>query len=230
MSRQQIETSEHEYNNFFKVGSSDINELAKALASAQSKMEGAAKDSDNPFFKSKYADLSSVTGAVRTGLDGTGLSYVQIVHDRESAAAIETVILHSSGQSLSTGIVCVPVVKQDAQGYGSAITYARRYGLAMAFGVAPEDDDGNAAAMAKPTSKQPTVSAESRAHQWIELVAKSVSVEQLAECRELAMKALAKNDDKEAWTLVNAAARDRKAALQAAVAGPDVVDSDNLQY
>lgn len=129
-----------------------INELATALAKAQSKMEGAAKDTSNPFFKSKYADLASVTGAVRSGLDGTGLSYVQLVHDKPDCAAIETLILHSSGQSLSTGIVCVPVAKHDAQGYGSAITYARRYGLAMAFGVAPEDDDGNAAQKAKPVT------------------------------------------------------------------------------
>lgn len=128
----------------------NINELAAALAKAQSKMESAAKDTANPFFKSKYADLASVTGAVRTGLNETGLSYVQIVHDKPDCAAIETVILHSSGQSLTTGIVCVPVAKHDAQGYGSAITYARRYGLAMAFGVAPEDDDGNAATKAKP--------------------------------------------------------------------------------
>ena len=137
-----------------------INELAAALAKAQSKMEGAAKDTSNPFFKSKYADLASVTGAVRSGLDGTGLSYVQLVHDKPDCAAIETLILHSSGQSLSTGIVCVPVAKHDAQGYGSAITYARRYGLAMAFGVAPEDDDGNAATKAKPTPKTPEPDAE----------------------------------------------------------------------
>lgn len=131
----------------------NVNELCTALAKAQSKMEGAAKDTANPFFKSKYADLSSVTSAVRSGLDGTGLSYAQIIHDHPCSAAIETIILHSSGQHLSTGIVTVPVSKADAQGYGSAITYARRYSLAMAFGVAPEDDDGNAAAKAKPVLK-----------------------------------------------------------------------------
>lgn len=128
----------------------NINELAAALAKAQSKMEGATKDTANPFFKSKYADLASVTGAVRSGLDGTGLAYVQIAHDQPDCAAIETVILHESGQSVSCGIVRVPVAKQDAQGYGSAMTYARRYSLAAAFGVAPEDDDGNAATKAKP--------------------------------------------------------------------------------
>jgi hypothetical protein len=144
--------------NFLRIKQMEpINELAKALAVAQSKMEGAAKDTSNPFFKSKYADLSSVTSAVRSGLDGTGLSYVQFVHDKPECAAIETLILHSSGQSLSTGIVCVPVAKHDAQGYGSAITYARRYGLAMAFGVAPEDDDGNAANKSPPPrSTKPT--------------------------------------------------------------------------
>lgn len=131
----------------------NINELAAALAIAQGKMEGAAKDTANPFFKSKYADLSSVTGAVRTGLCGTGLSYVQVIHDGEHAAGIETIILHSSGQTLSTGVVRVPVAKADAQGYGSALTYARRYSLSAAFGVAPEDDDGNAAAKAKPVVK-----------------------------------------------------------------------------
>jgi hypothetical protein len=131
----------------------NINELAAALAKAQSKMEGATKDTANPFFKSKYADLASVTGAVRSGLDGTGLAYVQIAHDQPDCAAIETVILHESGQSVSCGIVRVPVAKQDAQGYGSAMTYARRYSLAAAFGVAPEDDDGNAATKAKPVVK-----------------------------------------------------------------------------
>ena len=131
----------------------NINELASALSIAQGKMEGAAKDTANPFFKSKYADLASVTGAVRTGLSGTGLSYVQVIHDTEHAAGIETIILHSSGQSLSTGIVRVPVAKADAQGFGSALTYARRYSLAAAFGVAPEDDDGNAATKAKPVVK-----------------------------------------------------------------------------
>lgn len=130
--------------------SETLKELATALAKAQGKIKGALKDSANPFFKSKYADLSSVVEAIREPLAECGLSYVQIAHDGESCAKVETLILHSSGEWLSCGITSVPVSKADAQGFGSAMTYARRYSLSAAFGVAPEDDDGNAAAKAAP--------------------------------------------------------------------------------
>ena len=132
--------------------SESIKELATALAKAQAAIKGALKDSDNPFFKSKYADLSSVVEAIREPLASNGLSYVQVSHDAEHAAKVETLILHQSGEWLSCGPVSVPVSKQDAQGFGSAMTYARRYSLSAAFGVAPEDDDGNAAAKAAPKS------------------------------------------------------------------------------
>jgi hypothetical protein len=130
--------------------SETLKELATALAKAQGEIKGALKDSSNPFFKSKYADLASVVEAIREPLASNGLSYVQVAHDSESAAKIETLILHSSGEWLSCGAVSVPVSKADAQGFGSAMTYARRYSLSAAFGVAPEDDDGNAAAKAAP--------------------------------------------------------------------------------
>jgi len=133
--------------------SATLKELATALAKAQGEIKGALKDSANPFFKSKYADLSSVVEAIRVAVTQNGLSYVQIAHDAEHAAKIETVILHSSGEWLSCGSVSVPVSKADAQGFGSAMTYARRYSLSAAFGVAPEDDDGNAAVKAAPKSE-----------------------------------------------------------------------------
>lgn len=136
--------------------SESIKELANALAKAQSAIKGALKDSANPFFKSKYADLASVVEAIREPLAYNGLSYVQVSHERDNAAAIETVILHSSGEWHSCGIVSVPVSKADAQGFGSAMTYARRYSLSAAFGVAPEDDDGNAAAKNPPKVKEET--------------------------------------------------------------------------
>lgn len=129
--------------------SESILSLAAALAKAQPRIDGAMKDSANPFFKSKYADLASVTAAVQP-IHQFGLCYIQRSHDRPDAAAIETIILHSSGEWMSAGIVSVPVSKQDAQGYGSALTYARRYSLGAAFGIVPEDDDGNAAAKAAP--------------------------------------------------------------------------------
>ena len=131
--------------------SESINELAAALSKAQGTMRGALKDSDNPFFKSKYADLASVVEAIRESFSANGLSYIQTVEPTEkNEAKVGTTILHSSGQWIDCGCVAVPVSKADAQGFGSAITYARRYGLSAAAGVAPEDDDGNAAAKAAP--------------------------------------------------------------------------------
>lgn len=132
--------------------SESIKELAAALAKAQGKIKGAVKDSSNPFFKSKYADLASVVEAIRAAFSENGLSYVQTVEpsDKEEVR-VETVIMHSSGEWICCGVLNVPVSKADAQGFGSALTYARRYGLSAATGVAPEDDDGNAAAKAKPT-------------------------------------------------------------------------------
>jgi len=120
------------------------------MARAQAAIEGATKDSLNPHFKSKYADLASVVSAIKQPLADNGLWYTQVLHDAENAAKVETIIVHSSGEWLSNGVLSVPVVKNDAQGYGSALTYARRYSLSAAFGVAPEDDDGNAAAKASP--------------------------------------------------------------------------------
>ncbi len=133
-----------------------IANLAAALVKAQAEIEGATKDKVNPHFRSKYADLGAVVDAVKPALVKHGLAYVQVSHDRDHAAAIETLIVHQSGETLSCGVVSVPVSKGDAQGYGSAMTYARRYSLSAAFGVAPEDDDGNAAAAAKPKPNTPT--------------------------------------------------------------------------
>jgi len=140
--------------------SESVKELATALSKAQGQIKGALKDSANPFFKSKYADLSSVVEAIRTAWSANGLSYVQCVeHSEKQEVAIETVILHSSGEWIACGVLSLPVSKADAQGFGSAMTYARRYSLSAAAGVAPEDDDGNAATKAAPkasTSKSPS--------------------------------------------------------------------------
>jgi hypothetical protein len=114
-------------------------------------MKGAIKDSANPFFKSKYADLASVVEAIRAAFSANGLSYIQTVEPSEKdEVRVETTLLHLSGEWISCGVLSLPVSKVDAQGYGSALTYARRYSLSAAVGVAPEDDDGNAASAAKP--------------------------------------------------------------------------------
>lgn len=125
--------------------SESITELASAFAKAQGAFAGAVRDSVNPHFKSKYADLESVVAAIKPGMSANGLSFVQISHNDAGAASIETIIMHSSGEWLSAGIVSVPTQKNDAHGFGSAMTYARRYSLSAALGVAPEDDDGNGA-------------------------------------------------------------------------------------
>lgn len=134
--------------------SESIKELALALAKAQGDIEKAEKDKDNPHFRSKYADLGNVVDAIKPALVSNGLAFTQICHEADNAAKIETIIIHSSGEWLSCGCISVPVSKNDAQGFGSALTYARRYSLSAAFGVAPEDDDGNAAAKAAPKKPQ----------------------------------------------------------------------------
>lgn len=124
-----------------------INELAAALAKAQGAIQGAVKDSVNPAFKSKYADLAAVWDACRRPLADNGLSIAQLpaVDTETGRVSVTTILLHASGQYISTTFSIRPG-KDDAHGIGSAVTYARRFSLAAMVGVAPEDDDGNAAA------------------------------------------------------------------------------------
>lgn len=125
--------------------SDSIAELSKALAVAQGQIKGAAKDSANPFFKSKYADIASIMDACREPLSKAGLAIIQFPRTTEKAVEVETLLCHASGEWVCETL-CLPVGKYDAHGIGSAITYARRYALAAITGVCPEDDDGNAAA------------------------------------------------------------------------------------
>lgn len=124
--------------------SEQINELSAALAKAQGEMEGAKKDSTNPHFKSKYADIASVWEACRAALSKHGLSVIQTLDDDDKGPYLLTTLCHASGQWLSSKCGLI-LVKNDMQGLGSAITYARRYSLAAICGVAQEDDDGEAA-------------------------------------------------------------------------------------
>jgi hypothetical protein len=121
--------------------SPDIGKLAEALAKAQSQMKGASKDSSNPFFKSKYADLSSVWNACREPLGYNGLAVIQTTDEKDGVIELITSLVHSSGQFIRGRLPLKPV-KNDPQGVGSAISYARRYGLSSIVGVIQEDDDG----------------------------------------------------------------------------------------
>ncbi|HLA29269.1 MAG TPA: ERF family protein [Syntrophales bacterium] len=127
--------------------SETIGKLADALAKAQGIMEGAVKDSQNPFFKSSYADLASVWDACRKPLANNGLSVVQtadFLPEHPEMVCIDTTLCHSSGEWMRGRLVARPV-KSDPQAIGSCITYLRRYSLQSIVGIAPEDDDGNAA-------------------------------------------------------------------------------------
>lgn len=123
-----------------------------ALAKAQSEMGAALKKTNNPHFNRKYADLSSVQDACFDALHNNGFAVVQPSGRDESGMFVDTLFLHTSGETFQSRVYLV-VDKNNMQGVGSAITYARRYGLMGLAGIAPEDDDGNAAAKAPPPSK-----------------------------------------------------------------------------
>jgi hypothetical protein len=129
--------------------SENIQDLAKALCAVQSKIKGAQKDSKNPFFDSKYADLQSVWDSCRELLGANGLSIAQTFEPCENGVVVTTTLLHSSGQWLS-GSLRLPAVKQDPQAYGSAITYGRRYALAAMIGIYQTDDDAEGSMIREP--------------------------------------------------------------------------------
>jgi hypothetical protein len=126
--------------------------LASAMAAAFAEIEGATKDKVNPHFKSKYADLGSVIDAIKPALVKYGLFFVQKCEPAEDGVCVATVLRHQAGEEMDLGRIFVPANKKDAQGFGSALTYARRYALMTAFGVPAEDDDGNAAAKSAPAN------------------------------------------------------------------------------
>ena len=134
-----------------------MKELATAMAKAQGQIKTALKDSKNPHFKSSYADLTSVWDACREALTKNGFSVIQRTDfDAGGEVWLETMLLHASGEHVSSRYPLRPL-KQDPQGYGSAITYARRYCLAAIVGVvADEDDDGNAASQRNGNHAPPT--------------------------------------------------------------------------
>lgn len=120
--------------------------LHTAMAAAFGKIDAATKSANNPHFKSKYADITAVIEAIKPALIEHGLFFTQHPQPSEDGVTVETMLHHAGGESMSLGSLFVPANKRDAQGFGSALTYARRYALQTAFGVPTEDDDGNDAA------------------------------------------------------------------------------------
>lgn len=135
---------------------SDKASIYAAFVKAQKEFAPALKTATNPAFRSRYVDLSGCVEAVLDALNNHGIGLIQRTFEDMTGVTIETVFIHESGESLEGGKLHVPASKQDPQGYGSALTYARRYSLMAACGIAPEDDDGNAASQGR---QQPTKAA-----------------------------------------------------------------------
>lgn len=119
--------------------------IAPAFIKAKKAFGPALKDKSNPHFRSKYADLGACLEAVDDALLDNGIAVYQETFLDDSGVTVETIFLHESGETIRSGKLHVPASKNDPQGYGSALTYCRRYSLMAACGIAPEDDDGNAA-------------------------------------------------------------------------------------
>lgn len=158
-----------------------MKQISTALVKAQQAFGPALKTATNPHFKSRYADLSACVEAVIDGLNSNGIALIQACHESDTGVTVETLFVHESGEQISAGKLHVPAPKQDPQGYGSALTYARRYSLMAACGIAPEDDDGNAG------SRKPDVAAILRG------ISGSVSLEILKANYEAAMQMLDKS-------------------------------------
>lgn len=142
-----------------------MKEIASAFVKAKRDFSPALKTSVNPHFRNKYADLGACIDAVNDALLAHGIAVYQETFEDSAGVTVETVFLHESGETLRGGRLHVPASKQDPQGYGSALTYCRRYSLMAACGIAAEDDDGNAASHRKP--EQARLFDLTAAMQWI---------------------------------------------------------------
>lgn len=155
--------------------SEQINEIATALAKAQGEILPAAKDGTNPHFKSRYADLASISNACRPALSRHGIAATQTMEEQNGKLVLHTTIIHSSGQWIRSTLPILSA-KQDAQSIGSALTYMRRYGLAAIVGVVADDDDDGERAMPrnnrsdKPQEESPPVVSRAQAYELGQII------------------------------------------------------------
>ena len=149
-----------------------ISQFAKAFIEAQKEMGNATKESANPFFKSKYADLNSIREACLPALNKHGIAVLQPIVQVEGKNYVKTLLLHESGESMECLTEIIFAKQNDAQAQGSGITYARRYGLQSLVNVGAEDDDGNKASETpkqQPIKNLPKIEDFINAEQGIEL-------------------------------------------------------------
>ena len=154
--------------------------LYAALALAQAEMGRALKDTTNPAFRSKYADLASVMDACMPALSKHGIAVLQPAFHDETGRYVKTIFVHGDTGETVECMVPLIVAKNDMQGYGSAVTYARRYGLMGMAGIAPEDDDGNAAAKAPPPKEEPRAPMPSATDVACESIGNAADLDQLS--------------------------------------------------
>lgn len=141
-----------------------MNKIAPAFIAAKRAFAPLLKDKTNPAFRSKYADLGACIDAVEDALLANDIAFFHESSEDATGVTVECVLIHASGETIRGGKLHVPASKQDPQGYGSALTYARRYSLTALCGIAPEDDDGNAASgRVGATNSTSAVAAKSRA-------------------------------------------------------------------
>ena len=191
--------------------SEQIDQIAQALSQAQKAIKGAKKDSSNPHYKSRYADLASVWDACRDALTAQGLAVVQSAGSVDGQLRVSTMLVHTSGQWFSDDLL-VPVRDTGPQAVGSAITYGRRYSLAAFVGVAPEDDDAESAeARLKPVEDAPVKP--KTYDQWV-AGAKAIAEEQGVDALQTYFKAgsadlrkWATGHDREQWTILKVTAQ-----------------------
>ncbi len=181
--------------------------IAAAFVKAQRAFGPALKTSTNPHFKSKYADLANCVEAVVDALNANGIALMQRTFECKDGVMVETVFVHESGEVMECGMLHVPAGKQDPQGYGSALTYARRYSLLAATGLAPEDDDGNSA------SRRTEIKSTVNENQILDLLAVMDEVTTLKELQDAYKQAYKATNGEQAWQAKVIAKKDAKKAM-----------------
>ena len=149
-----------------------MKQLISAFVKAKKTFSPALKTSTNPHFKSKYADLAACLDAVDDALLENGIVLFQETSESPDGITVETVLMHESGEYLRCGKLYVPSPKKDPQGFGSALTYARRYSLMAACGIAAEEDDGNKATEAL---KKEAEAIKKRSDQFLKMAGEATS-------------------------------------------------------
>ena len=183
------------------------NKIAAAFVKSQRQFGPALKTSTNPHFKSKYADLANCIEAVIGALNDNGIGLMQRTYECKDGVMVETMLVHESGEVMECGMLHVPATKMDAMGFGSALTYARRYSLLAATGLAPEDDDGVAA------SRRTEIKSTVNENQILDLMAAMDEVSTLKELQEAYKEAYKATNGEQAWQAKVIAKKDAKKAM-----------------